>query len=110
MSRFETQKTAERARDILNLAEPGQFFVYKSNYACDPWVVAKLPQVGEPVSEAFNGDYYPRGVIVKVSKTGAKVTTSTGHVFTRSRKRPSVWANGSFSMVPGHHDKRNPHF
>lgn len=110
MTRYDDENLARRICDSLNQGEPGQWYVYKSDFACDPWIVAKLPQVGDRVSEAFNGDYYPRGFIVKVSPSGKKVTTSTGHVFWRDSKRPARWANGGFSMVKGHHDKQNPHF
>jgi hypothetical protein len=108
--RFESRTMAEAEAEALNVREPGQWFTYKSDFVSCPWIVAKLPQVGEKVSEAFNGDSYPRGEIVKVSPTGKKVTTSTGHVFYRDSKRPGRWASGGFSMIKGHVEKQNPHF
>lgn len=72
--------------------------------------VIEAPMVGDPVSYGFNGDYYPCGTIVKITK-GWRVTTSTGKVFNRFKKTAG-WrmVGGTWGMVAGHHDERNPHF
>lgn len=70
--------------------------------------VIMAPQVGDRVSRGFNGDYYPEGEIVKVSKTYAQIKTSTGTKFYRS-KQSAKWKNGTFVMCRGHRDERNPH-
>lgn len=70
------------------------------------------PRVGAPVSYAFNGDYHPDGEITKVG-TGpkARVTTSTGSVYYRWKKTASwIKAGGTWRMVHGHVDRRNPSF
>lgn len=72
--------------------------------------VIELPKVGDAVSYGFNGDYYPCGEIVSISKSLKKITTSTGRAFFRRRLTGS-WVNaGTWSLVPGHVNKRNPEF
>lgn len=72
--------------------------------------VMKAPQIGDEVSRGFNGDYYPCGVITKITRT-FRITTSTGHKFSR-RGQSSSWREigRHTSMVAGHIDERNPHF
>ena len=72
--------------------------------------VVQAPKVGDKVSYGFNGDYYPDGEIVKVSPT-LQVTTSTGNVY-RRRKQTGSWqqTGGTWSLVQGHINERNPHF
>lgn len=72
--------------------------------------VVRAPKVGDEVSYAFNGDYYPDGVIAKVSAT-LIVTTSTGNTY-RRRRKTGRWAQpgGTWSLVHGHHSDKNPHF
>ena len=71
--------------------------------------VAEVPQVGDAVSMSFNGDSYPVGNIVKISKTLKRITTSTGKVFTRKRET-GCWSDGTFSMIACHISEKNPHF
>jgi hypothetical protein len=75
--------------------------------------VTQPPKVGDKVSYAFNGDYYPDGEVVSVG-TGPRmtVTTSSGRRYNRFRKT-GTWRSsggGTWSLVQGHHDQRNPHF
>jgi hypothetical protein len=78
---------------------------------CSPrYDVIKAPQHLAPVSYCFNGDYYPCGHIKSISKTMKKITTTTGKTFYR-RKNTGCWlANGTWSMVEGHIEARNPMF
>jgi len=71
--------------------------------------VIEAPAVGDPISYGFNGDYYPCGTIVKITK-GWRITSSTGKVFNR-RKNSCGWrmVGGTWGMVAGHVDERNPH-
>ena len=71
--------------------------------------VQRKPQVGDEVSHAFNGDYTPDGVIVRVSKTGTVITTSNGTKYYRKGQSGS-YKKGCFSLVHGHIEERNPHF
>lgn len=75
------------------------------------YAVISAPRMGDPVSYAFNGDYYPCGHITKMSSSFYRIQTSTGDVFYRS-KHTAAWKmkGGTWWMVAGHHDKRNPHF
>lgn len=72
--------------------------------------IIEAPKVGDEVSKGFNGDYYPCGKIIKVSKT-FQVTTDTGAKF-RRYKNTGGWrqAGRGFWMVSGVRDERNPHF
>jgi len=72
--------------------------------------VVESPSVGDEVSYAFNGDYYPCGVITSISKSLKLITTSTGRKFYRRRESGSWINNGMWSLVSGHHSRRNPEF
>jgi len=79
-------------------------------YCYPQFDVIKLPTVGSPVSKGFNGDYYPCGLIAKVSQDHKRVTTDTGLTFYR-RKLSGTWLNErTWSLVAGHLDLRNPSF
>ena len=82
-----------------------------SEYSSPRYGVMEAPKVGDKVSCAFNGDYYPAGEIVKITK-GWRVTTSDGTVFNRYKKIRAGWVQvgGTWSMVAGHIDERNPSF
>lgn len=76
--------------------------------------VVRAPKVGDLASYGFNGDSYACGEIVRVSKSLSKITTRTegGHErdFYR-RGQTSSWKNqGTWGLIRGHHDKRNPSF
>jgi hypothetical protein len=83
-----------------------------SGEGCWPrYDVVQAPKVGEEISRALNGDYYPDGEIVKISgKDHRIVTTSTGRKYYR-RHQSSVWiADKHYSMVRGHISRLNPEF
>lgn len=74
-------------------------------------VIAR-PLVGDAVSYGFNGDSYPDGKIIKVSgKEFRIITTDTGSVYYR-RKQSGGWKKqgGTWSLLAGHRNERNPHF
>lgn len=74
--------------------------------------VEEAPRVGEKVSYGFNGDYYPDGEIVSVTPGTLRVVkTSTGNTYYR-RKQTGMWLRkgGTWAMVNGHVDVRNPSF
>ena len=105
--------TLEYAREIAKQASEltGDLHlaIYRESVLphCD---IIRSPKVGDPVSYAFNGDSYPDGHIVGVSKSLKVVTTSTGRKFYR-RKESGAWVNaGTWTLVHGHVEKRNPHF
>lgn len=82
--------------------------------------VARAPKVGDNVSYGFNGDYYPCGKIVRITK-GWRIYTEDASkpegarrqkcTFNR-RKQTSSWlmVGGTWSLVNGIVDERNPHF
>jgi hypothetical protein len=83
--------------------------------------VIDLPQVGQEVAYTFNGDYYPAGKIVSISKApGCRKIVSkddTGRTYTFWRRcrdgKPTggAWImDGVWSMIQGHHNRRNPEF
>jgi hypothetical protein len=77
------------------------------------WEVSRLPQIGDEISYGFNGDSYPCGTIVKISKTMKKITGSGGDTFYRSPKprQQSTWRkHKTWTMTFGHTEKRNPSF
>lgn len=75
------------------------------------FAVISAPKMGDAVSYGFNGDYYPAGHITKMSSSFYRIQTSTGDVFYRS-KHTASWKmkGGTWWMVAGHHNERNPHF
>ena len=77
---------------------------------CSPrYYTVEVPAVGDLVSYAFNGDYYPCGVVTAVSKTLKKITTSEGKVFYR-RRLTGCWKSNIWSLVGGHIERLNPEF
>jgi hypothetical protein len=73
--------------------------------------VIEAPAVGDEVSYAFNGDYYPCGRIVKVSTSLRVIKTDTGATFYR-RRQSATWKKegGTWSLVRGHRSEKNPSF
>ena len=77
---------------------------------CSPrYDVIRAPAIGDEVSYGFNGDCYPCGTVVKVSKSLKRVETSEGKVFNRS-KNTGRWFQHGWALVNGHHYEQNPHF
>lgn len=81
-----------------------------SSHVSPRYSVTLAPKVGDQVSKAFNGDSYPEGEIVKVSKSYKRVETSTGVVFYRVRETGCWRADGTWSMRQGHVYEQNPSF
>lgn len=72
--------------------------------------IIELMSIGDKVSYGFNGDYYPDGEIVKISKT-FQITTSTGNVYRRHKNTASwVKTGGTWCLVSGHRSELNPSF
>jgi len=82
------------------------------------YTIVPAPVVGAAVSYGFNGDFYPCGNIVRVSSvtTGAKRVEARDDagavsVFYRHKLSGSwIKAGGTWCMVAGHRDERNPSF
>lgn len=72
--------------------------------------IIEAPAIGDEVSYAFNGDSYPCGKIVKISKSLRRIETDGGKVFYR-RKLSGTWLNNhTWALVNGHVHTQNPHF
>jgi hypothetical protein len=72
--------------------------------------VIEAPAVGDDVSYAFNGDYYPCGQIKSISASFRLITTTEGQKFYRRRESACWKYNGVWSMVDGHREELNPSF
>lgn len=84
--------------------------VDRGSHVSPRYDVIRAPAIGDEVSYAFNGDYYPCGEITKISPTMKKITTSTGDTFYRRRESGSWLKNKTWSLVNGHISRMNPHF
>ena len=76
------------------------------------YTVIEFPfAVGMEVSKGFNGDSYPQGKIAKISSNLRVVTLESGQKFWR-RKLTESWkeTGGTWSLIPGVHNDRNPSF
>lgn len=71
--------------------------------------VQRVPAVGDEVSYAFNGDSYPDGTVVRVSKTFKIVVTSTGHYYHRVKLTGGWRRSKTWWLQQGHHREQNPH-
>lgn len=109
---WKTIEDAERVAELLNKSDKSDRYLAIDNgdHVSPRYDVIEIPQVGDPVSRAFNGDYYPAGRIVKISKSLKIITTDTGVRFFR-RKQTAKWIeSGTWSMVHGHKSELNPSF
>ena len=110
-NRFENRQEAIDRAIELTLSTGNHHIAYEAGYVCSPWAVVEMPKIGDEVSMGFNGDSYTCGTITKITKT-YRITTSQGVKF--SRVGDFNWKqggkSGTFSMIKGHVEKRNPHF
>lgn len=102
----------ENAQNIASLATEITGNTYLAadngpNIRC--YGIIKAPQIGDSVSCGFNGDFYPVGKITHISANFKKIVTCTKNTFYRYKQTP-LWKDGSFVMVKGTIDERNPHF
>ncbi|BES53148.1 hypothetical protein [Aeromonas phage phiWae14] len=104
-------KSLEQAEQVVELFSEKESLlaVDRGEWVSPRFDVVRMPQVGDEVSRSFNGDYYPEGTIVKISKS-LQITTSTGKTFYR-RKKTGTWLYSKmWGLVQGHHNKWNPEF
>lgn len=76
--------------------------------------VIAAPMVGDQVSRGFNGDYYPAGRITHVTPSLRVITTKEESgarykFYRRGQTGRWVQAGGTWSLVPGVHNERDPH-
>lgn len=103
--------TEELAEKCTKFAGEKYLATDAGEYVSPRFDVIKAPKVGDDVSKAFNGDYYPMGKIVKVSDDFKRVTVDGErgkHVFYR-RKDSGTWLlNRTWRLVSGVHNEWNP--
>jgi len=107
-------KTLEAAQEVAEALGPAYVATDAGAHVSPRYDVVALPKVGDAVSYAFNGDSYPCGHVTKVSPAPHRrievLDGTTKRVFYR-RKLSGSWVNaGTWSLIPGHHEKRNPSF
>ena len=71
--------------------------------------VVRCPQVGDDISQSFNGDAYPDGQITSISLTMRVIQTSTGSKYYRVGKTNSWLKHKTWSLVNGQPSEQNPH-
>ena len=118
----EPSRTALTRNDIISfphaiqIAGAAWLLTGRLHLACDNgrnvyprYDVIEAPKVGDKVSRTINGDYYPEGEIVHVSASKKVVRTSTGLRFDRKGTTASWRNKGTWTLVAGHINERNPH-
>lgn len=110
-SDFETLEMAQKVAASASNLTGDTYIATDAGEGCYPrYNVIEAPAVGEEVSYTFNGDYYPCGTIVSISKSMKLIVTSTGRKFYR-RGQSGAWVNNKiWSMVNGHISRWNPEF
>ena len=103
-------KSFEQAEEVANAASVFAGIDYIPTESNGYFEVVVAPKVNDPVSYAFNGDYYPCGYIASISKTMKKITTTDGGVFYRKRNSGTWLKHKTWSLIDGHHSELNPHF
>lgn len=113
VDRFDLESSSlEFATDLAERATKqfGTLFVPTYNSSMTKFGIVEVPKVGDEVSYAFNGDYYPCGVIERITDK-LTVITSTGDRFRRV-KNTAGWKKegGTWWLVNGHVDRRSEEF
>jgi hypothetical protein len=96
---------------LLTEATGKTYLATDSGPHCSPrFDVIEAPKIGDEVSRYFNGDGYPAGKIVKMAKSYRRIETSDGSVFWRQSATGTWLCNGTWGMIAGVHNDRNPSF
>ena len=107
-------KSLDHATEIAESAQKATGKTYlpidKGNGAWPRFDVIEAPSVGDEVSYAFNGDYYPCGTIKSISASFRLITTTEGQKFYRRRESGCWKYRGVWSLVDGHRNELNPSF
>lgn len=113
-----TRRDLESFEEATKLAEQVSAFtgdkwlpVDHTQYTSPRYDIIEAPKVGEFVSYGFNGDYYPDSKITKISASYRRVVTESGNVYYR-RNQTASWKKkgGTWGMVKGYVNERNPSF
>jgi hypothetical protein len=107
-------KTMDRAREVASQLTESTGTLHlatDSGPNVSPrYDVILAPKVGDEVSKGFNGDYYPEGEIVRISASYRRIVTSTDAVFYRRGESGSWIQDGTWTLVAGVRNERNPSF
>lgn len=103
-------KTFEAAQEVATVLGADYIATDSGPNVSPRYDVVRIPQVGDEVSGAFNGDSYPEGKIVSVSKSLRVITTDTGKKFYRIRQTSAWRADRTWSLTRGHISTQNPSF
>lgn len=99
-------KIAEQLTEHTKISYIG---VDRGPYISPRFDIIAMPQIGDEVSYAFNGDSYPDGVIVAITPT-MQIRTSTGRKYRRKKLSGSWLDKNGWSLIHGHVYSQNPHF
>ena len=110
-------------RRLANLDHANRVAAICTHYLGETWVgtdagphcyprfnAQRAPNVGDDVSYAFNGDSYPCGQVVRVSKSLKVITTSNGDRYFRVKLSGGWRRNRTWWLTEGHVSKYNPSF
>jgi len=80
------------------------------NHVSPRFDVVEAPAVGDDVSKTFNGDSYPCGKVARIVGDYKTIVTDGGLRFNRRRLSGAFIEGGTWGLVGGHRDERNPSF
>lgn len=99
------------------IATGEQYIATDAGPGCYPrFDVVRMYEIGDEVSMSFNGDVYPIGKIIRISKTLRKITTKADNKYGRTREFYRVGQSGSWRfegtwfLCRGNIYKQNPNF
>lgn len=102
---------AKKIADDLNYLNDAYMSIDCGANVSPRYDVIHRPQVGDEISYGFNGDYYPDGKIVKVSASLRVIKSDTGSTYYRQGSSGRwVKQGGTWSMIKGNINRRNPSF
>lgn len=106
--------TFEAAQRLALLLGEGYIATDAGEWVSPRYDVIETPTLYSDVSYAFNGDYYPCGVITHINDSKRRIvaTDSNGveRVFWRQRLSGCWKYQKTWSMIAGHVSKQNPEF
>lgn len=115
-------KTFDAAKEVAAALGAGWIATDAGPYVSPRYDVIDLPKVGDAVSYTFNGDSYPCGTIKSISPgpgfrriVAGPDFTGKDRVFWRrchdGEPTGGAWINEkTWSLISGHHERRNPEF
>lgn len=107
-------KTFEAAKLVAAALGAGYLATDAGPHVSPRYDVIEVPQVGDDVSYAFNGDYYPCGKVVQIYRNLSCIVTkqADGRTcrFYKQGDRGTWKMDGTWTLVKGTHSRLNPEF